>query len=251
MILVGATKSKRNVQYLSLTAIFIRLFCIVFAEASLLCHCFSFVFVKDLSDINKNQIPQFERSNLFFNALELNLAEKGQNLDDFCSQSNILHKRILQEYGAVFVGEGEFGNSCYFENENQLQSFQEEITYSEKTIKGVKVTLQAAAMQSLFSAVSEAKALGLSITPRGTSLASRRSFFDTLKLWHSRVNPGLIYWVKKGKISSYQAQQIREMPIITQAQAILELEEMGFFLALIFQNHFSILLLPREHHNIV
>lgn len=165
----------------------------------------------------------------FLAVLEERLVSRKWSVEQFCTQNNIVTKRILKEYGSAFVGRGGYHRFCYFSDENQLQTFQMGIGMSTQIINGVRIELQSLAMNALLKAVAEAKAVGLSITPRGTSIAARRSFGETVRLWNSRVYPGLNYWTNKGKITPNYAQQIRSMQLFDQVRAILELEDNGIY----------------------
>lgn len=167
----------------------------------------------------------------FLNVLQNHLIELNSNLtiENFCSQNHIVTRRILNEYGAVFVGKGAFASPCFFRDEKTLAEAQKKFGISSQVIGGVKIELQPAAMAALLQAIEEAKIQGLAITPRGNSIAARRSFADTVNLWNSRVTPGLNYWMKMGKLTPEQVKQIRAMPIFDQITAILQLEEKRIF----------------------
>jgi hypothetical protein len=148
-------------------------------------------------------------------------------VERFCPQGNIVTRRILSEYGAIFVGDGEYRALCYFTDENHLQTVQRDILAGSepKIIGGVRIELQPAAMDALLGAIEEARRQGLAITPRGGSMAARRSFADTVGLWSSRVNPGLNHWVRRGRLTAAEARQIRNLPLMQQVKVILELED--------------------------
>ena len=167
----------------------------------------------------------FNQKSLFITVLETRLAESGLKLEKFCPPDNIFTRRILVEYGAIFVGKGKFGRSCYLKDEKTVLETQNRLGFSSQTLGGVRIELQTEAMEALLKAVAEARKKGLSITPRGGASAARRSFEKTAEFWESRVEPGLEHWVSQKKLTPKQADKIREMDISEQIVAILELEE--------------------------
>jgi hypothetical protein len=170
-----------------------------------------------------------DKKPLFISVLEKRLAESGLTLDKFCPQDNIFTRRILVEYGATFIGRAKFGKSCYLEDENAVRETQNQLGFTSQTVGGVKIELQTAAMNALLKAVAEARKQGLSITPRGGAASARRSFEKTVEFWESRVEPGLKYWVSQKKLKPKHAEKIRDMEIVEQIIAILELEEKGIW----------------------
>lgn len=176
---------------------------------------------------------------LFLSVLEKRLTKNGLTIEKFCPQDNIVTKRILTEYGAVFVGNGNYMSPCYFKDERTVQEAQKfHLGVSSGVIGGVNIELQPAAMNALLKAVDEARKQGLKITPRGGSIAARRSYAQTLALWNKRVNAGLDYWVKKRRLTLQQAKQIRAMQtfnqITEQIAEILTLEKQGIYFSLDF-----------------
>jgi hypothetical protein len=189
------------------------------------------VFLSALSFLPVSAQPEknFNKKALFLTVLETRLAQSGLTLEKFCPQNNIFTRRILVEYGAVFVGRGKLARSCYLKDENTVRETQNQFNYSSQTVGGVKIELQSAAMEALLKAVAEAKKQGLSVTPRGGASAARRNFETTVSFWESRVEPGLKHWVEAKKLTPKQANQIRGMSIFEQIIAILELEEKKLF----------------------
>jgi hypothetical protein len=190
-----------------------------------------FVFLNVLSffPVSAQRETRFDKKALFLSVLETRLAQSGLTIEKFCPQDNIFTRRILVEYGAVFVGNGKLARSCYFKDENDVRETQNQFSFSSQTVGGVKIELQSAAMKALLNAAAEAKKQGLSITPRGGAAAARRNFETTVSFWESRVEPGLKHWVEEKKLTLKQANKIREMSIFEQIIAILELEEKKLF----------------------
>ncbi|MEZ5428239.1 MAG: hypothetical protein R2747_18360 [Pyrinomonadaceae bacterium] len=146
-------------------------------------------------------------------------------------ETNLAARRVFYDYGAIFVSNngGKLPARCIFQNENQVSEFQGGIPSQTENIGGVTITLQKPAMEALIEARRDAAQKGLSITPRGGSIAGSRSFEDTYRLWNSRFLPALNYWVKRGKISRAEAEEAKAMGIQEQVARVLEWEEKGFY----------------------
>jgi hypothetical protein len=159
-------------------------------------------------------------ANLFFENLPKN----------FIFPNDSVGRRLLKEYGAVFVARGGAVSplTVIFENRSEVSKFQSSVGKSRKLIGGFEIELQTAAMQSLKKAVSEAVGKNLSITPRGAD-AARRSYSDTVELWASRVNPALTHWVEKGRLTPQEAVRIKSLSPTAQVSEVLRLEERGIF----------------------
>ena len=133
-----------------------------------------------------------ELSAPFYVALGRALARRGVSLDDFCPADDAVARRVLEEYGAMFVAEGvSLPPTCVFGSEEEVERFQREAGWRAEKWDGATVELQPAAMGALVGAREEARAAGLRLTPRGGSEAGRRSFEDSLRLWRSRCDPAL------------------------------------------------------------
>ena len=166
----------------------------------------------------------------FYEALAVSLNERGQVLENVCDQNNPVAKRVLEDYGAMFVAGAQVTAPpvCVFTGEEQVAQFQQQAGAMAQNIGGVNITLQAAAMKALQEARTDAQAQGLDITPRGGE-AARRSFADTVRLWESRFTPALAHWQQKGRITAAQAAQLRQMPLLEQVGGVLELEKQGLW----------------------
>jgi len=168
---------------------------------------------------------------LFDIALERALAARATTLENVCDRKDAVSRRVLAEYGAMFVA----GSSvmpppvCFFKNEAEVLKFQNETKPLAATIGGTRIELQPAAMQALKAAREEARGRGLDITPRGGSEAARRSFSDTLRLWNSRFLPALSYWKGRGRLSDEQVARLKRAALDEQVREVLELEKKGIF----------------------
>lgn len=139
---------------------------------------------------------------------------------------------LLREYGAVFVARGGAvpPQKVVFKDEADVAAFQNSVKRSSVTIGGVNLELQAAAMAALKAAIAEAAASGLSIGPRGADSA-RRGYDQTVGLWASRVNPGFVLWVGRGKVTQAEANRIKALSPYEQVPEILRLEQQGIYFA--------------------
>lgn len=148
---------------------------------------------------------------------------------DFDFPSDPVGRKLLEEYGAVFVAKGVTApNKVVFKSEAEVSRFQAAVRSAKDNINGFEIELQAAAMKKLKSAIREAEKHNLTITPRGTD-AAKRSYSETVELWASRVNPGLEHWMKEGKLSAAEAERIKRLPPFEQVSEIFSLEERGVY----------------------
>jgi hypothetical protein len=167
----------------------------------------------------------------FYTALERALAARGASREQVCDPGDPVSRRILEDYGAMFVASSEVRppSRCIFDDEAEVLAFQQEAKSAAATIAGVRVELQPAAMRALLEAREEARARGLDITPRGGSEAARRNYTDTRRLWDSRFLPALTYWKGRGRLSAEQVASLRRSPLREQVREVLELEKRGIF----------------------
>jgi len=170
------------------------------------------------------------RRSRFHAALARALRRRGLSFGSFCPAGDMLTRRVLEEYGAMFVAEGvRLPAACVFETEEAVERFQREAGWRAEMLDGSAVELQPAAMAALMSAREEAAYAGLRVTPRGGSEAGRRSFADSLRLWRSRCDPALDHWCEQGRLEGHEAERLRGLPLREQASAVLELERGGIF----------------------
>ncbi|MBP9663959.1 MAG: hypothetical protein KBD94_05010 [Pyrinomonadaceae bacterium] len=141
-------------------------------------------------------------------------------------------KRMLKEYGAVFVARGGAvaPKTAVFRDAAAVTAFQTSAKGTSGSVGGTTLELQEPAMTHLKDAIAEAEKSGAGITPRGADSA-KRSYEDTVTLWASRVNPGLTHWVGKGRITQADADRIKGMSPFEQVSEIFKLEEQGIYFA--------------------
>lgn len=136
--------------------------------------------------------------------------------------------RVLRDYGAMFVARGgaQPPPVVVFADEASVGQWQSSVRTTRAEIAGINIELQAPAMTALMEARTEAQRAKLDITPRGTD-AARRSYEETVKLWRSRVEPGLNHWVNEGRLDRQEAARIRSLSPRDQIPEILRLEADG------------------------
>ncbi len=141
-------------------------------------------------------------------------------------------RKLFREYGSVFVARGgaTAPKKVIFRDEGDVSAFQSTLKTSRETIGGLPIELQSAAMDALRNAISQAKSKGLAITPRGADSA-KRTYDETVGLWQSRVDPALVHWVGKGRLTKADADRIKAMSTFEQVQEVLRLEEQGIWFA--------------------
>ena len=150
---------------------------------------------------------------------------------DFEQPTDEVGRKLLREYGSVFVARGvNVPLKVVFRDEPEVAAFQGTMRTSTASIGGFQLTLQAAAMDALRTAVEQAKAKGLSINPRGADSA-KRTYNETVGLWKSRVDPALVHWVGKGRMTKADADRLKGLSTFDQVKEVLRLEEQGIYFA--------------------
>lgn len=151
--------------------------------------------------------------------------------DGFERPTDPVGQKMLAEYGAMFVAKGGAvpPPKVVFNNEAEVSAWQSRVAINKESIGGATIELQESAMKSLKAAIAEAESNGARITPRGGSDAGRRDYQGTVKNWESRVNPGLTFWVGKGKVTQADAARIKGLAIPEQISEIFKLEAQGIF----------------------
>lgn len=167
----------------------------------------------------------------FYKALERALKMRGLRLEEICDRTDPVERRILEEYGAVFVASDAIlpPPVCIFKSEAEVVRFQTEAQFKSAIIGGTRIELQPAAMDALQAARAEARRDGLDITPRGGSEAARRSYQDTVRLWNTRFLPALSHWMKRGRLTREDVARLKSLSLTDQVREVLELEERGIY----------------------
>lgn len=167
----------------------------------------------------------------FYTALDAALKARGLRLDEVCDHKDPVGRRILEDYGAVFVAAESVKPPpvCIFKSEAEVISFQNDAKFKSAVIGGARIDLQPAAMEALEAAREEAHREGLDITPRGGTEAARRSYQDTVRLWNTRFLPALSYWMKRGRLTKEEVARLKSLPLTDQVREVLELEKGGIY----------------------
>jgi hypothetical protein len=192
----------------------------------------------DDDDNNKTPNPAAARETAtnmkvarFDEALLAALAGRGAAPGAMCDGRDPVARRILNEYGAVFVAGAEVlpPPVCIFAGAEEVETFQAAARVSAHEIGGVRVELQPAAMRALVAARAEALAAGLDVTPRDGAESARRGYADTIRLWNSRFLPALEYWRGEGRLTFEEVERVRALPAREQVGAVLEWERRGIY----------------------
>jgi len=167
----------------------------------------------------------------FYGALERALANRDIVFSEFCPDGDVVARRVLHDYGAMFVAAESVlpPPVCVFTSEDRVQQFQDTAGFAPATIGDATIELQPAATAALVRARAVAQGEGLDITPRDGAEAARRSYADTVRLWNSRFLPALDHWLRAGRLTENEVKRLTALPINEQVVAVLELEKEGIF----------------------
>ena len=167
----------------------------------------------------------------FYEVLHKALKKRKTNLQKICPPTDSVARRVLEEYGAIFIAEKEVRTPpvCLFTSEEQVARFHDQIDYWTENIAGADIDLQKPAMKALLKAREEALKEGLDITPRDGSEAARRGFEDSLQLWNTRFLPALDYWLSQSRLTEDDVTRLKSLPLHDQIAAVLELEKDGIY----------------------
>ena len=187
--------------------------------------------MRELIRMMAGPMPEPNLASPYYRALTAALAGRGLPLTALCPDGDVVARRVLHDYGAIFVAADNIlpPPVCVCTSEDQVDQFQKAAGWTSTTIGDATVELQPAAMSALLRARATAHEEGLEITPRDGAEAARRSYADTVRLWNSRFLPALDHWVKVGRLTREQADRLRTLPINQQVVEVLELETQGIF----------------------
>jgi hypothetical protein len=176
-------------------------------------------------------MPNANPSSPFYRSLDRALMRRGAQLSALCPPDDDVARRVLHDYGAMFVGTKNIlpPPVCIFTSEENVSQFQAAAGWTSAEFGDDLIELQPAAMVALLKARSVAQAEGLDISPRDGAEAARRNYADTVRLWNSRFLPALTHWTKLGRLSEETADRLRALPISEQVLEVLELERDGIF----------------------
>ena len=167
----------------------------------------------------------------FYETLRKALKKRKLKIESVCPTSDVVARRILEEYGAIFLAVKNVTPPpvCVFTAEEQVTRFQEAAGFTTETIADAEIELQPEAMKKLLKARAEAAEENLDITPRGGAEAARRNYEDSLRLWDTRFLPALDYWLGQGRLTAEQVSRLLNLPLHNQVAEVLELEKSGIF----------------------
>lgn len=175
-------------------------------------------------DVGKQAVP-------FYEALTKALKKRKVQLEKLCPETDGVSKRILEEYGAMFMATKKVTPPpvCVFTTEEQVKLFQDRAGFESEQIGFDEIELQPEALKHLIKAREEAAKEGLDITPRDGAEAARRNYDDSVRLWNSRFEPALTYWLGQGRLTQDQVYQLRNLPLPEQVAEVLALEKSGIY----------------------
>ena len=167
----------------------------------------------------------------FYEALAKALKKRKIKVENICPPSDPVARRILEEYGAIFVADKKvkLPPVCIFTNEAQVERFHNEAGFKAEFMSYDDVELQPEAMRHLLKAREEAQKEGLDITPRDGAEAGRRNYEDSVRLWNSRFEPALEYWLEQGRLTAEDVERMKSLPLSQQVAEVLELEKNGIY----------------------
>jgi hypothetical protein len=176
-------------------------------------------------------MPEAYLESPFYLALQPALAERGTALESLCPDGDVVARRVLHDYGAMFVASDTVlpPPVCVFTSEDGVAQFQTAAGWTAANIYDATIELQPAATAALVRARQAAQSQGLDITPRDGAEGSRRNYADTVRLWNSRFLPALDHWQQVGRLSQAQVERLQALPINKQVEEVLELEQQGIF----------------------
>ncbi len=178
------------------------------------------------TDGNDNKPPA-----AFYEVLHKALKKRKTKLENICPPSDIVARRVLEDYGAMFLANKKVMPPpvCIFTSDAQVTEFQERAGYTTELIGFDEVELQPEAMKELLKAREEAQKEDLDITPRDGAEAARRSYEDSLQLWDTRFRPALDYWVGQGRLTEAEVASLISLPLHNQIAEVLKLEKSGIY----------------------
>ena len=167
----------------------------------------------------------------FYDALAKALKKRKTKIENLCPPSDPVARRILEDYGAIFLADKKVTPPpvCIFTNEEQVTRFQDAVGSGVEVFGFDEIELQPEALKKLKKAREEAQKEGLDITPRDGAEAARRSYEDSVHLWNSRFEPALDHWLSQGRLTSDQVNRLRTLPLSQQVAEVLELEKTGIY----------------------
>jgi hypothetical protein len=135
-----------------------------------------------------------------------------------------LERRLLAEYGAVFVTTATPPPAIIFKDAAEVERFQASLSLGSDTFGEHTVELQSEAVAALRRAADELRDRGKTISARAAD-SGGRSYADTVSLWTRNVTRGMAHWLELNRIGQEDATRILGLAPVDQVAIILELEE--------------------------
>lgn len=144
-------------------------------------------------------------------------------------ENNSAARKILLEYGAMFVVSDKIipPPTCRFQNDAQVAAFQAKLKTSVVPIDGNMIRLQQAAAESLNAVIVNALSQGFTVRALDGDIAGGRNYSDTVRLWNSRFEPALRFWVARNRIPADQANSFGQLPLDQQIEKVIDWESQG------------------------
>src|SRR3954469_12123068 len=155
-----------------------------------------------------------------------------RSISQLCNiENSAFERRVFAEYGAMFVAADNVRTPpvCVFKDEAAVSSFRTRLETQFITVRGADIVLQKAAAESLYRVLEEATNGQIMLVPLDGSVAGGRTYDDTVKLWNSRFQPALEFWVKRGTISPEEEADVRSMALDEQVAKVIDWESKGLW----------------------
>ena len=116
----------------------------------------------------------------YYRALTAKLAARGTSLTDLCPDGDVVARRVLHDYGAMFVGADNIlpPPVCVCTSEEQVDQFPAAVGSNIEEARSIATCGDVGRLRA------RARFEGLDITPRDGAEAGRRSYADTVRLWN-------------------------------------------------------------------
>jgi hypothetical protein len=133
-------------------------------------------------------------------------------------------RRLLAEYGAVFVTRATPPPTILFADAQEVNEFQRSVSRQRARVGDYEVELQSAALEALLVAAADVAGRGGALSARAAD-SGRRTYEETVALWARNVGRGLSHWQGLGRLDAARAGSIQQLSPVEQVAVILELEE--------------------------
>lgn len=142
---------------------------------------------------------------------------------------SILARRVFAEYGSIFSASETviLPSTCIFIDEAEVSAFRSKAPITQINVNGVNLLLQKDAAQALSRVVTDAAQQSITIAPLDGPIAAARTFYESTRIWNSRFEPALRYWVQTGKITAEEESAVRAMKLAKQVEKVIEWEFRG------------------------